>query len=462
MQCSMYAIYRLSLLPQLLLCLLVGSLCANVTIPGAHASGVQPAKSVTRVFRHGHYTRWLQPYSAPVDADCRAKLNQPCYSPSEMSNAYGLNSILVAGYKGVGQTIVIVDSFGSPTAWQDLQTFDRDYHLPDPPSFKVLAPLGSVPFDANNADQVGWAEETSLDVQWTHAMAPGASIVLLTSPVSETQGLQGMPQFLQIETYALNHHLGNILSQSWGTTENTLFTPAGVQILNSFNSLYQTAALTGVSVFASAGDAGVVNPDVNGGNYAFPTVGFPASSPWVTAVGGTSLYTSTNGTYQHETTWNSGVGSASGGGISQHFHMPDYQQANLPASAQTLLHGFRGLPDIAYNADPMTGVPVYLGFLPANQGGYFLFGGTSEGSPQWAGIIADANQMAGHPLGFLNPKLYALGHTGSGNGSTQPFHDITVGNNTQGTVQGYSAGVGWDAVTGWGTPDALYLIKDLI
>ncbi len=462
MRFSVSALYRRSLLPLLLLCLLVGSLCSNVSIPAARASGVQHTKRLTRIFRNGHYTKWLQPYSAPVDADCRAKLGEPCYSPSEMSNAYGLTPILAAGYKGTGQTIVIVDSFGSPTAWQDLQTFDRDYNLPDPPSFQVLAPLGSVPFDANNTDQVGWAEETSLDVQWAHAMAPGASIVLLTSPVSETEGLQGMPQFLQLEVYALSHHLGNILSQSWGTTENTLFTPAGEQIMTNFNSLYQTAALMGVSVFASTGDTGVVNPDANGGSYAFPTVGFPASSPWVTAVGGTSLYASTNGSYQYETAWNKGVGSASGGGISQYFHMPDYQQANLSASAQTLLHGFRGVPDVAYDADPATSVPVYLSFLPGTQAGYYLFGGTSEGSPQWAGIIADADQLAGHPLGFLNEKLYAIGRNSSGNGGTQPFHDIVVGNNTQGAVQGYSAGIGWDAVTGWGTPDALYLIKSLI
>ena len=129
------------------------------------------------------------------------------------------------GDNGTGQTIVIIDSFGSPTLASDLATFDADYGLPAPPSLSVLAPLGSLPFDPTNDDMVGWAVETTLDVEWAHAMAPGASIVVLTSPVSETQGVQGMPQFLALEQYALDHHLGQIISQSWGTTENTLFTP---------------------------------------------------------------------------------------------------------------------------------------------------------------------------------------------------------------------------------------------
>src|SRR5208282_6742149 len=105
----------------------------------------------------------------------------------------------------------IIDSFGSPTIEQDLSTFDAGYGLPDPPSFTVLAPLGSVTFDPTNSDQVGWAFETTLDVEWAHAMAPNANIVLLTSPVSQNEGVQGMPEFLFLEQYALNGHLGKII-----------------------------------------------------------------------------------------------------------------------------------------------------------------------------------------------------------------------------------------------------------
>src|SRR5215469_7231227 len=113
--------------------------------------------------------------SAPSDEFCRTYINIPCYSPQEMHNAYGLTPLLSAGYTGVCQTIIIISSFGSPTITQDLKTFDATFGLPDPPSFTVLAPLGTVPFDPNDPGQVGWAFETTLDVEWAHAMAPGAN-----------------------------------------------------------------------------------------------------------------------------------------------------------------------------------------------------------------------------------------------------------------------------------------------
>ena len=306
-------------------------------------------------------------------------------------------------------------------------------------------------------------------------MAPDAGIVVLTSPVSETQGVQGMPEFLALEKYALANHLGKIISQSWSTTENTLFTPEGRQVLDSFNEFYQQAAAQGVTIFASAGDSGSANGDVNGNIYPFPTVGFPASSPWITAVGGTSLYADANGNYQSETVWNDGVGSATGGGISQYFKTPFYQYA-LPQSDQTLLNGHRGLPDISSNADPNTGVPVYLGFLPGRPAKYYVFGGTSESSPTWAGIIADANEYTHHLAGFLNPKLYLFGLLGSDpvrfaqqykqseqqyQGLPAVYHDITVGNNAQSPIPGYNATKGWDAATGWGSPVGANLIKAL-
>lgn len=395
----------------------------------------------------GSWIEWAG-NAAPTFASCEAQLHIPCYTLQLFRQAYDLTSLTNRGFTGKGQTIVIIDSFGSPTALSDLQQFDAAYGLPDPPSFQQLAPIGSVPFDPTNSDQRGWAEETSLDVQWSHAMAPDANIVVLTSPVSETQGVQGMPEFLQLEQFALDHHLGKIISQSWGTTENTLFTPDGQKVLDGFNAFYQRAALNGMSVFASAGDAGTGNPDVNGNIFPFPTVGFPASSPWLTAVGGTSLFTDANGNYQNETVWNDRVGSATGGGVSQTFHEPFYQFL-LPKSDQQLLNGHRGLPDIAMNADPRTPVPVFLGFL-GSRSGFRLFGGTSEGSPVWAGLTAVANQFVGHPVGFLNPVLYALGF--NQHVAANVFHDITVGNNSQPPIPGFNATPGWDATTGWGTP----------
>lgn len=394
----------------------------------------------------------------PTDSSCRTYIGIPCYSPREIQNAYGLTSILDAGFTGAGETIVIIVSFGSPTILQDLQTFDADYGLPDPPSFTVLAPLGAVPFDPTNSDQVGWASETTLDVEWAHAMAPGANIVLLTSPVSESEGVQGMPEFLFLEQYALDHHLGKIISQSWGATENTLFTAAGQQVFEAFERFYQDAAQQNVTVLASAGDNGSANQQIGGTTYyPFPTVIFPASSPLVTAVGGTSLYADTSGNYQSETVWNNSLG-AGGGGVSQQFSEPLYQKLLLN-SVQKTLGNHRGIPDIAYNADPSTAILIYVGFFPnPNDNGYYIIGGTSEGSPQWAGIIADANQLAGHPLGFLNLKLYSLGALV---GQSQFFHDITNGNNSFNGVPGYGATIGWDLASGWGTPNLGKVVWEL-
>jgi subtilase family serine protease len=421
---------------------------------GIHAAGLTPTKSGKSVY----FKLTQLGVRAPTDAQCRARSGVPCYSPQEMRAAYGVASLINAGFTGKGQTIVIIDSFGSPTISADLHTFDVGYGLPDPPSFQVLSPLGTVPFDPKNSDMVNWAEETSLDVEWAHALAPGANIVLMTSPVSETEGVQGMPEFLALEPYALNHHLGKIISQSWGATENTLFSSAGQQVFANFERLYQSAASQHVTVFAAAGDGGSSNVDANGKTYPFPTVLFPASSPWVTTVGGTSLQADTSGNYQSETVWDNTIG-AGGGGISQVFKEPDYQKRYLPSSVQSVLKGQRGIPDVAYNADPNTGVPIYIGFLPQSKNGYYTFGGTSAGAPQWAGIIADANQLAGHPLGFLNTALYQLGNS---NATQSSFHDVTAGNNGLNGVPGYKATAGWDLVSGWGSPQAGTLVPNLI
>ncbi len=437
---------------------LVALLLTMLPIWGAimrtHAAGNSTqSKPFAFNFKGNHYTLAQNAPPPPTDKQCRSQIGQPCYSPQEIRTAYGLNPVLKAGFTGKGQTIVIIDSFGDPTIQHDLQVFDAAFGLPAPPSFREVAPLGKLKFNPKTPDMIGWAAEISLDVEWSHAMAPDANIVLMTSPVDETQGVQGMPEFLYLEQYAVNHHLGHIISQSWATTENTLFTtPGGRKVISDFNTFYQKAAVENVTVFSSSGDGGVANPNINGKIYPFPTVNFPASSPFVTAVGGTSLLASIHGDYQSEATW-----SGSGGGISQFLKEPDYQK-NLPASDQTLLNGHRGLPDVAFNADPGTGVLVYLSF-PGVPAGWYIFGGTSEGSPTWSGIIADGNQMAGHPLGFINPAVYALGN---GSDYAESFHDITVGNNSQPGIPGYNATPGWDPTTGWGTPKIATFLQELI
>src|SRR5208282_79855 len=232
----------------------------------------------------------------------------------------------------------------------------------------------------------------------------------------------------------------------------------GQQVFEDFELFYQHAAQQNVTVLASAGDSGSANVETDETTfYPFPTVNFPASSPLVTAVGGTSLNADTIGNYQSETVWSNSIG-AGGGGVSQKFSEPVYQKLLLN-SVQKTLGNHRGIPDVAYNADPTTPILVYVGFFPdPNDDGYYFIGGTSEGSPQWAGIIADANQLAGHPLGFLNANLYSLAALV---GQSQFFHDITIGNNGFAGVPGYSATTGWDLASGWGTPNLGRLVGEL-
>ena len=174
----------------------------------------------------------------------------------------------------------------------------------------------------------------------------------------------------------------------------------------------------------------------------------------MTSTGGTTLQRAQTGSGFSETAWNDSDG-ASGGGFSSFFSTPSYQQS-LPASVQQLLNHRRGVPDVAADADPRTALAVY-------SQGWQLIGGTSATAPLWAAIAAIANQMAGHPLGFLNPALYKLASTSS---YTRDFHDITEGNNSvrvhDTLVPGYYAAPGWDPVTGLGSPDAENLIPDLI
>jgi len=437
----------------------ISGVCALLTsVFAQQAQTIDQAKTLSPARAHGNF-RSARPKSAhlplgasikfPSNADCINLFGTTCYTPQNIRDAYGVTSLLNAGFTGSGQTIVIIVSFGSPTIEEDLKKFDTAFGLPDPPSFRILAPLGTVPFDPNDTDHLIWASETSLDVEWAHAMAPGANIVLLTSPVDETQGVKGLPEFLQLEQYALKHHLGHIFSQSWGTAENTLFDTAGRKVLSDFEAFYEEAVDENITLLAAAGDTGTENVDVNGNPYPFPTVDFPASSPYVTAVGATTLNLDAKDQYLSETVWNNG--GASGGGVSQFFPEPNYQHP-LPMSVQKTLKGHRGIPDVAFNGDPNTPIWVYFGFFPNPQDNGFspIGSGTSAGTVQWAGIVADVSQLTGRPLGFLNPNLYAM--TG-GREQSEFFHDITVGDNSFNGLPGYKATLGWDLASGWGTPN---------
>jgi subtilase family serine protease len=397
------------------------------------------------------------PQAAQALAECGAGVPGGCFSPEQVQTFYDLNPLYAKGFDGKGMTIIIIDSFGSPTIKQDLQTFDQTFGLPDPPSFDVEYPLGQVTIDPTSSDQAGWEGETTLDVEWAHAIAPGAGIVLLVSPVSETEGVQGFPQFEQLSTYAMDHHLGQIITQSFGASEPTLVGDACGQGLGSGQDLlkdydqkvFQRAVTEHITVLASSGDQGATDIDCSLNNaYNFRTTGWPASDPLVTAVGGTKLTLKDKaGDYGSERAWGDAIG-ASGGGISQFYAEPEWQK-NLPN--QAALNGKRAIPDVAWGA--AVNFAFYHSY-PGEHSGWDAIGGTSASSPQWAGLVAIADQMAGKPLGFLNPAIYQLAGKG--------FHDITTGNNSFDGVSGFQAGPGWDLTTGWGTPDAAVLLPLLI
>jgi subtilase family serine protease len=368
-----------------------------------------------------------------------------CYGPDAIRAAYGVNSLLSAGFDGKGETIVIIEAFGSPTVEADLALFDSIFSVPAPPSITQIKMPGTPAFDITDDEQVGWAEETSLDVQWAHAIAPGAKIVVVAAKSSDDGDI------LAAQNYAIDHRLGHVISESFGESELDV----SRRTLRGFEKSYHEARERRMSVLVSAGDEGATNFDADGNLKPFRNVSYPASSPHVTGVGGTNLFFGTagkadpNGTYQGEVVWNEenlGIG-ATGGGVSARFREPNYQREAL-RSLRSTLNGFRGVPDVGYNAGVRGGVIVATTFfgVPA----FFLVGGTSAGAPQWAGIVAIANQIADRPLGFLNRKLYFLGKVGALAALT---HDVTDGNNSFAGVEGFEARVGYDLTTGWGTPN---------
>jgi subtilase family serine protease len=393
----------------------------------------------------------------PTTSFCLANLGIHCYQPAQLDKAYDLNGLHSLGIDGRGKTIVIVDAFGSPTIANDLHVFDQTFGLPDPPSLTVRQDAGAVPpFDPNNSDMTGWADETTLDVEWSHVFAPGAKILLEATPVSETEGVQGFPEIVKAENYVIDHHLGDVISQSFGATEQTF--PSKQSILN-LRSSFVNAAAHGVTVLASSGDDGATDAQSNGSDlYTMPVNSWPSVDPLVTSVGGTMLDLDDNGNrLAPDVVWNdlnTVGGGAGGGGLSTVFPRPLFQ-----TGVHNVTGTHRGTPDVSLSAAVDGAVVLYFSFEPNNVG-YHLVGGTSEASPEFAGLVAMADQVAHRDLGNINNKLYLLGAIHS---SLTGIVDVTQGNNTFGpftnsdgvtsTVQGFTAGKGYDLASGNGTVD---------
>jgi subtilase family serine protease len=391
----------------------------------------------------------------PPNSYCLANFGLGCLTPAMLANAYNFAPLRKQGIDGTGTTIVIVDAFGSPTIQNDLQVFDQTFGLPDPPSFKIIQPAGPVPpFDPTNNTMVGWAFETTLDVQWAHTFAPGAAILLVETPVAETEGVQGFPEIVQAENYVLDHHLGDVISQSFAATEETF--PNNDAIFD-LRSAYRKAADHNVTVLAGAGDWGATGSELNLVDYyPYRVIAWPASDPLVTAVGGTMLTLDDSGNrLAPDVVWNDSSG-ATGGGVSAVFGRPDFQDG-----VRHVVGGTRGIPDISLNAACQSAVWIYVSFLPPPF--LALECGTSEATPEFAGIVAMADQLAGRRLGLLGPRLYQL--------HRRSLVDVTVGNNTFGpftnsdgntyTVIGYDAGPGYDLASGLGTLDATKIVHAL-
>jgi subtilase family serine protease len=382
-----------------------------------------------------------------------------CYTPQQIEVAYGIWPLLLQGFDGRGETVVMpelaeqqLDPPMVSDIRQDLAGFDQRFGLP-------AARLEVTTRFAPGASRwLSFYEET-LDVEMVHAIAPSAAIDVVLFSLSATASAGSVISNLT-DMVRLGTAHGDVISMSEGIGENCA---AGADV-SRLHAALRAADLHHVTVIASSGDTGPVGGPCLG---QFVTPGavpprapsLPASDPLVLAVGGTSLTAShQDGGYTRETAWslpleNRGLSTlASGGGFSHRFPRPAYQNG-VPG-----IGGARGVPDVAADASGHTGMALVIS---NGSGGYEIgaAGGTSAAAPFWAGLIAVADQFAGHDLGFVNPALYCIGRSPVYH---QAFHDVTTGNSTvmvaPNAVPGYRAGPGWDPVTGWGTPSAQAMV----
>lgn len=331
-------------------------------------------------------------------------------SPAQVVKAYNFSAI---ANQGQGQIIAIIDAFDHPNAEADLGVFSSTFGLPPCTTangcFQKIFANGTPP-----APDVGWGVEIALDIQWAHAIAPQAKIMLVEAGDNSFTNL-----FKAINVAIQNG--ANVISMSWGSSE-----------FSNEGSFDPTFNIPNIAFTAASGDNG-------------HGIWYPASSPFVIGVGGTTLNVDASGNYLSEVAW-----SGSGGGISAFEAAPAYQ-LNFPLPNNP--NNMRGEPDVAYGADPNTGFAVYDTF---GHNGWLVIGGTSAGAPQWAALIAIAKSAAGNPLNGINATLYNIAKANYGTN----YNDITTGSNgTCGVI--CNASVGYDYVTGLGSPKAGALIQTL-
>jgi subtilase family serine protease len=403
---------------------------------------------------------------------CQQAFRINCYNPAQIQQAYDLTTLYSHGITGKGATIVVVDPYGSPTIASDLRTFDREESIPNPPSLKIIRPAGRVPkFNPKNAGMAGWASETTLDVEYAHTIAPGAKILLAETPGGGSAGDVSMTQVITAEKYVIAHRLGSVISQSFVASEQSI----GYAGIQSLRGAYLDAYDHHVTVLSGSGDSGAAGYQANGTSfYSHAVTGWPASDPLVTAVGGTRLNLDTAGNRNRaDTAWNDTYSLtanqlvngnngpnplAGGGGKSVIFGRPSYQN-----TVSRIVGNHRGVPDISMSAACSGAVNIYQSFAGQSAGWYALCG-TSEATPLFAGIVALADQKAGHSLGLINPALYQLSAE-----HAPGIVSVTSGNNSvsfrQGgrthPVRGFGAHAGYNLAAGLGTVNGADLVPEL-
>ena len=365
------------------------------------------------------------------------------YTPTQMRNAYGFNNITFGAVTGdgTGQTIVIVDAYRNPNIAADLAAFNAQFGIPAPPSFQIMSQTGgsvsTVPLDPAGAGHSAWGLETALDVQWAHAMAPKANIILIESNSDNYDDIVGSTSGGGAVNYARTIPGVSAISMSWGGTED-------LDELALDQYFTTPVGHTPIGFFAASGDSGVNSQ-------------YPAFSPNVVAVGGTSLTVDGAGNYISETGWNNSGGGISGGGLEDGYELlPAFQKGYVTQSTVN-----RTVPDISFAGNPsLGGVPVYDSYNNGTTTPWVTVGGTSLGTPMWAALASVIDQgraLAGRPnVGSTDTLLPRLYQYSTGVDAATLFHDITVGNN------GVAAGPGYDLVTGIGTPIANNLVNKLV
>ncbi|HWD01240.1 MAG TPA: S53 family peptidase [Amycolatopsis sp.] len=403
-----------------------------ITAPAEAAGGpTAPAPA-----RH-HFSAAARSFiGATTVAQRVAKLEAAMASLPRESVAYNAPKLWNEGITGAGATVTTLVSFGDDQVKQVLDEYSQSHGLP-PANVEVLRPSGSVPActdpGVDTATCQAWGGETDLDVTMMHAMAPHAKIIVAATPVAETQGFTGLPEMMNAVDYLTEHELTDVISMSFGTTEENFPSFASIKTLDP---ALERASKAGITLVASSGDDGPTGPYLQGpGNYPYRVASWPASDPNVTALGGTQLHLDANGqrTKPDDLVNVADNGFGEGAGLSKAYARPSWQNGVKAITGSTM----RSFPDIS-----MEGVQ-----------------GTSQSAPLFAGVLALAVQANHGNLGQINAALYRkLGPRGEQAGIV----DVVTGDNSQDGVQGFSAAPGFDIASGWGTVDASVFVPALV